>query len=310
MGYRLEQEELLGDGIVRIIQEQIDKALRDLDRTEENVTQGVHESRKRFKRIRAVLRLVRDEIGEEAYQRENVCFRDAGRRLSGARESTVLVATLDGISRHFAEQLSPDAFAHVRSALVDRNRNINERVVEDKNTPAEVSDMTRVAAGRVASWSFSHHDFSLIEKGLHRVYKRGRKAMAEAYAEPNAENFHEWRKRVKYFMYHVRILRPLWPRPIKALAKELDLLSDHLGDDHDLAELHSFLHRTPDMCGSEKEMEILSALIEQRREELQSMAHPIGERIYAQKPGALVDRFATYWQAWREDTAAKRQRSV
>ena len=39
-------------------------------------------TRKCFKKVRAVLRLIRPETGEKTYRAENTCFRDAARPLT------------------------------------------------------------------------------------------------------------------------------------------------------------------------------------------------------------------------------------
>jgi hypothetical protein len=36
-------------------------------------------------------------------------------------------------------------------------------------------------------------------------------------------------------------------------------------------------------------------LLDRRRGELQARAHPLGRRAFAEKPGALADRFEAYW---------------
>jgi hypothetical protein len=43
---------------------------------------------------------------------------------------------------------------------------------------------------------------------LRRIYRRGRKAMQHAQADPTNENLHEWRKRVKDLWHAEQILRP------------------------------------------------------------------------------------------------------
>ncbi|MCW3057232.1 MAG: domain containing protein, partial [Solirubrobacterales bacterium] len=62
---------------------------------------AVHEIRKALKRLRALVRLLRHELGEEAFARESAALRDAGRRLAGARDAEVLLDTLDSLlERH------------------------------------------------------------------------------------------------------------------------------------------------------------------------------------------------------------------
>ena len=54
----------------------------------------VHSVRKKCKRIRALLRIVRPQIGS-SYKPGNIFFRDIGRKLSCIRDQHVLSETLD-----------------------------------------------------------------------------------------------------------------------------------------------------------------------------------------------------------------------
>ena len=56
---------------------------------------AVHETRKALKRLRALLRLVRPAIGEDAFKRENAQLREIGLSLSGARDRHVLLETVN-----------------------------------------------------------------------------------------------------------------------------------------------------------------------------------------------------------------------
>src|ERR1019366_5884992 len=51
----------------------------------------VPEVRKCFKRVRAALRLVREDLGDDAYREENWCLRDAARPLTEVRDAEMLV---------------------------------------------------------------------------------------------------------------------------------------------------------------------------------------------------------------------------
>ena len=83
------------DGVRRIARDQLDMSIERLEgHTDEDLGTAVHETRKSLKRMRATVRLARDELGDEAYRRENIAFRDAARRLGGARDSQVLLETL------------------------------------------------------------------------------------------------------------------------------------------------------------------------------------------------------------------------
>jgi CHAD domain-containing protein len=68
-------------------------------------------------------------------------------------------------------------------------------------------------------------------------YRRGRQAFTRARGTREMEDLHAWRKRVKDLWYHERLLASTCGPTVRGHAKDLDRLSDLLGDDHDLAVL-------------------------------------------------------------------------
>jgi hypothetical protein len=103
MVFHLKADESVSKGIRRIARKEIEKAQQELaDPRETSTEEVVHGARKRFKRVRAVVRLVREGLGERRYRRENACFRDAARPLSEVRDAHALVQTLDRLAEHYA----------------------------------------------------------------------------------------------------------------------------------------------------------------------------------------------------------------
>ncbi len=298
MGYRLEPAEALPAGLQRIVCEQIDDAVEELGRPAEEREEAVHEARKCFKKIRAVIRLVRDELPRPVYKRENACFRDAGRNLAEARDSAVRGETLDKLTERFACELAQDAFADLRAVFCQQHQEASQRLLEEGNTAEETVAVLCDARTRVAGWTDVDDRFCSVHDGLKRVYKRGRNGMDAACDDPTAENFHEWRKRVKYLWYHTRLLRPVWPKLMKTLASQIHDLANVLGDDHDLAELGKTVAAI-EAAHTEEERDALLALIDRRQQDLRASARPLGARVYAEKPSALVDRVGTYWDVMR-----------
>jgi CHAD domain-containing protein len=297
MSYRLNANESFPEGIKRIAREQLDQALEQLTEAEDR-NEAVHEARKNFKKIRAVLRLVRDEIGEEVYKPENVCYRDAGRRLAPVRDSFVQVETLDLVTTYFAETLAHDAFDALREALVQWHEETQHRLLAEEGAADEVVVTLAEARARIDDWPIEHNDTAAFHGGLRRVYKRGRNRLVDGTHAPGAAILHEWRKRVKYLWYHVRILQPTWPDPLEELGAELHDLSSILGDHHDLAVLRETVIEEA-RGGDGPTVQSLTGLVEQRQAALQSAAWPLGRRIYAEDPDAFVARIQEYWTIWR-----------
>ena len=193
----------------------------------------MHDARKDMKKLRALLRLVRGEIGEEVFRREADTFRDAAAELSGLRDADVMLATVADLEERYAADVGP-----VRQAL--EAHRIRTTGGGRERAAQAAAEMLTQARERVAGWPLESDGFEVFEDGLRRTYRRGRRSWRAALEEPSTENLHEWRKRVKDLWYHCSILEESWKPVMRALADEAHELSDRLGDDHDLAVLLDF----------------------------------------------------------------------
>ncbi|MBE9129071.1 MULTISPECIES: CHAD domain-containing protein [unclassified Coleofasciculus] len=302
MPYQLNTHESVPSAIRRITCEQIDRAVNQLSgKTNNSQDEAVHNARKRFKKIRAVLRLVRDEIGQDIYKRENKCFRDVGHQLSDVRDAQVLVETLDDLTEHFSESVSADAFTEIRQILEANYHSVCKQVFEENDTVTSAIASIKAARERIESLPIERNDWLALRDGLHRVYKRGYKGFRHAIEQPTVENLHEWRKRVKYLWYHLRILKPIWSGLMAELADQTHDLADYLGDDHDLAVLRQWIGDHPELFQDSSELEALLGLSDRRRTQLQLAAKQLGQRIYTEETETFVSRIGAYWQAWQQE---------
>jgi CHAD domain-containing protein len=298
MSYRLKQDETISDGIKRIVVEQIDKALAGLESQHGSHDDAIHDARVCIKKIRAVLRLVQTELDPDIFRQENISYRDLGRHLSALRDTAAMRETLDKLTDRFADQLAPSAFAELDQSL---KQSSTAQRLEKKKAMLAVAKSLGAARRRVEHWPIEQEGFSALRQGVKRVYKQGRQSFANALAQPSVENFHEWRKDVKYLRYQIRILRPIWSTMLGRLEDELETLGEYLSEDHDLALLRQRVLEPAEPTDTRMDIEALIALIDRRRAELQVDAKLLGDRVYAEKPGAFSDRLGVYWQAWRSD---------
>jgi CHAD domain-containing protein len=282
--YRLKPKEPLPEGIARIARGRIDHAIDEFrGNSDSTPEEAVHEARKDLKKVRALLRMARGELGESTFARENACFRDAGRELAAARDSDVMLDTLKALELPNGRgwELRKTLQAHrARDGGGDRRA---------AATRAEA--MLREARGRVDDWPLEHDSFEALEDGLERSYRRGRRDFRAARADPSVEALHEWRKRGKELWYHHTLLRPLWPPVMQAVGDQAHELADHLGDDHDLAMLANWVREH-----AEADPEFFEA-VNRRRAELQAEAMTLGARLYAEKPSGYVRRLRRLWKA-------------
>ncbi len=290
--FRLNDAESADDGLRRIARGQIDGALDELgDADGGDPSEAVHEARKGLKRLRATVRLARDDLGDDVYRRENAAFRDVGRRLSGVRDAKVMVETLDALGDGDGRSERP--FARLRSALLREQEEAHEKLQRDDATLRDVRADLADARARVAAWPLTPDaDQAVLTPGLRRIYRRGRKAYRAAAAKPSAEALHDLRKRVKDLRYAAQVARPVAPKRMRKLAKRANALADLIGDDHDLAVLReAAAERSATLTGDE--LAHLRALIDHRRARLQKRALTAAERLYKPKPrriARLVER--------------------
>jgi len=299
MPYRIKETQTLAEEIQRIAEEQIDRAIGEIDDASLSRHKTVHQVRKRCKKLRGLLRLLRGPLDEEdLFDRENARYRDAARELSHVRDAEALIETYDRLMEHFGDQVDRSAFGTIRRRLTLRRQEIADHETELDATLGEFRETLVAGRSSVPEWARQAEDFDSLLPGLAKTYRRGRRAMTVAYDDPSPEAFHEWRKRTKYHRYHCRLLRQLWPPVMKAWQAQVSELADFLGDAHDLSVFHKTLGREARDFGDGKTLEALFALIERRRVTLREEASPLGKRVFAEKPKHLTRRIRCWGEAW------------
>jgi CHAD domain-containing protein len=297
MAYRLSIADDVPSSVRLCAREQLAGAVERLEGADEDPVKAVHEARKHLKKTRALLRLVRPALGSQAYRRENGALRDAGLALSGTRDADVLVQTAGKLAEHAAGRLPADTFEQLRDTLAAEAAR-GRRGGASGSAPelADVVEALRAAELRVETWRLDDADWATVLAGLTRAYARGREAFAVARATPEAELLHAWRKRAKDLWYHQRLLAPAWPDVLGAQAEEAHVLSELLGDDHDLAVLAGRLAEgAPSLAPAvDADRVALLALVAHRGDELRAAARQLGHRIYAESPKAFARRIARY----------------
>jgi CHAD domain-containing protein len=282
--FRLADGERAPDGVRRIARGQLEMSIERLDGgTDEDLGTAVHETRKSLKRLRATVRLARDELGDEAYRRENVAFRDAGRRLGGARDSRVLLETFDALTERYGDEAPPERFERFKRTLVGQHGAAQRRLHEDAAIDEVVVELRRACA-RLGDWQLERRGLDALAPGFRRIYRGGRRAYRTARKEPSTENLHELRKRAKYLWYAAQIVRPAAPKKMKRIARRAHELSDLIGEDHDLALLAQRGNERRDRFADATAAGELAALTERRRAELRRNALELGRRIFKKKP--------------------------
>lgn len=288
MPYRLPLDAPIPDGLRRTATERLDHAI-DALRTQDDPATAVHEARKDVKKIRSLLRLVRDGLGRDLVRDEQLALRNASGLLAASRDAEVMAQTTADLARRFAGRLPHSAFTAAAEAASPATGRPGDDAGEAEARDAAAAALEAVRA-RVQEWPLERCDRETLVVGLERSYRRGRRGLRPARAG-DAEQLHAWRKRVKDLWYQQRLLQDAWPAVLAAQAEEAHVLTEHLGDHHDLHVLREALLAAPD---DPPQRDDVVALIDLRSAELLDDALRLGARVYAERPGAFTRRLRRY----------------
>jgi CHAD domain-containing protein len=313
MPFQIEAGETVGEAILQTRNERLDKAIAALQGKPQPSVEAIHDARREFKRLRALVRLIRGSMDKPVRVREDQALGNAGRALAQSRDAAALLETVEKVFGTLTpeDRRSRRIPAEGQQLLQQIAQEVRDQAgqgldpMEIKATVKLLRDMKR------RTWlpnSSSPEDWdATIGEGLRRTYRQGRElfAVSDSVGLLNVsdELWHETRKRAKTLGYQLRFLRKIWPGTLNALAEQLEELSERLGEDHDLALIRL---RLTQITLPETNFELFSAArlnlirtIDRRRRRLQNEALRRSRLVYIEPPRRFLKRIHCYWECWR-----------
>jgi CHAD domain-containing protein len=268
MSYRLDPRIPLSDGVRRIGIEQLRDAVALLDEGRVKRDGGAHDARKRFKRLRGLLRLVAD-AAPDFRRREEERVKDIAASLSVIRDATAIVEAIDRLAR---EADGPQAVDHLmalrRGLLARRDRIVRKqgsldatinRAIEGLHLAAKAfEDLSLPVAPEEAA--------ALLARGMEKTYRSACNALRKAVRKGRDEDFHELRKSVKYHEMHLQLLGDIWPAELKERWKEAEHLGERLGELHDIPVLAETIES--EKIGDKADRKFVRGMMLTKRKEL------------------------------------------
>lgn len=290
MAYVLSIDESLGEGLARVVREQVGRARTVLtDSTLASATK-VHEARKALKKARAALRLSRPCLADDARRLERELAL-LGRSLGATRDRDVARATLTELTGEEA------GFAEVRARLAPARTGASVARSRDPSLRLAVASLT--ALEEKAKGLRVPITPEMLAKRLKRAAKQARKAMFESLRTQDEERRHAWRKRVKAYAHGVRLLGKLATSVEGPDVKRLDALAETLGRERDLALVEAMLAGDGEPPCQPRVWAALRALIRDERRALLRSAEAVGKSVLARPPRGLKRRLREAWAADR-----------
>jgi len=268
MSYRIDPCIPLFDEVRRIGIEQVRDAVALLDEGRLKRDGGAHDARKRFKRLRGLLRLVADAAPD--FRRcEEERVKDIAVSLSVIRDATAIVEAIDRLAR---EADGPQAIDHLmalrRGLLARRDRIVRKEGSLDATIDRAMEGLRLVekAFEDVSLPEAPDEAAALLAKGTENTYRRACKALRKVARKGRDEDFHELRKSVKYHEMHLQLLAGIWPAALKGRWKEAERLGERLGELHDIPVLAQTI--AGEKIGGRADRKFVRRLLLAKREEL------------------------------------------
>jgi CHAD domain-containing protein len=282
------------------VREQFAITLAVVDTPPDGQAAAVHETRKALKRLRAMLRLVRDSISLDCYHTDNAMLKLIAAELGSVRDTWVMADVLDRLLPH-----DPDTSRTVLtliSRLQERYITESKALLENKAQLESIVEQLQQVRDHSFHWSIASgehdkpipHEFASIELGMQRVYKRGRRGMRIVADSPTDTLLHVWRKRAKYLRHQVEALNVLDPGNLQRIESDLERLTDLLGDDHDLAVLVTRFGNDPALI-DDLDVEAVLESIGRKRHDLQAEAIDIGRKFFEDPSTDFIAYIGEIW---------------
>jgi CHAD domain-containing protein len=298
MAFEFRIHESAEESVQRIARQELHGCISDLQEQQPNLHEAVHDFRKRCKKLRGLLRLIRPHLGDR-YESYNTLFRNQARELSFLRDTQAQIEAITRLQQAQPEQSPALRLDLLREFLMASRE---QAVEDDEAIGARIDRLVSVvqrARTDVGKWRIPDEGFTALTPGLTATYRRARRAMRHAYADPTDHRFHEWRKHVKYHWHHATLLAPMHTQLMRPHVVLADDLAELLGQDHDYAVLRERLMSVESSKPFRQQRDqALSAIAEQQlklRREMRSL----GAYLHAESPSRLARRWQAYWQAWQ-----------
>jgi CHAD domain-containing protein len=286
MSFELSQADNLQDELTKIARRELRKTAGALSRSTDATFESViHESRKRIKKVRAVVALL-EQAGAKLPRKDRKRLKSAAQALSRLRDSAAIVATLDRVRRQYPDQFSERTAAIFRRSLVWAREQKEARAKRD-GLVSEAAERLAKTRQSAKTWKSPSIRIAELVTIVAASYRRSREGMQHSRSTKQSATLHEWRKEVKTLWYQLRLAKPLISG-LAPLIADLKRLETELGEHHNLVVLAATLRGCRPLRATREELREIERLAARMRQPLRRRALALGDRLHARGPEAFA----------------------
>lgn len=282
-----------GKRLIETITKQLERV--DYFSSAENISPNVavHEIRKTFKRLRALLKFYSD-FPDEFSPDFAKQIRFFGRALTHMRETYVNIQIFERISA--SGNLVPERkIRAAREKLNEKNREVIEQGFLAAEGYLPIQKFVISLSEQMENMGMeipSQHQFA---NHLQQSYNQAFAIYQFLTVQSDPELVHELRKKMKQLYYQSDFIRYIHPRFFKLKTWQLNNITEHLGEDHDM-----FIFLTDLQSGnygfSDDELEIIENKIQHLRELNRMKLFPKLKQFFADAPEVFKQKTDTIFK--------------
>lgn len=293
MSYRLSPRAPLPDELRRVLLEELEGAAREVRGIDgSHTSEAIHEARKHLKMGRAVVRLLRPAMGDTFYRRENGAMRRVAQLMSPIRDAHVGAQTIRELMQGYRPRSPPAALGRIHREICAELDQVLVTSNATRWSEAAGAEIERILR-RLSKLGLPGATMQSLCEGLEVSCKKVRRALNAAEREPNDENLHELRKRVKDVGYHLRLLGGDRHTSVTRLVDRVTRLGEKLGAHHDLAMIESLPLQS--VTATSADRRVLDKAIAPRKAELERDALGLARRVLTKEPKAFSKWLVNHW---------------
>jgi CHAD domain-containing protein len=279
--------EKLSLSVKRILNEQFDYTIYNCNIIDEiNINYNIHEIRKSFKRIRAVLRLLKYVITPEKYNKENILIRELSFKLSKVRDLQVFEEIIKDIALNYDKQFDNIFFTEILKHITKNKSDNLNRLIKTK-TFKFISQKLIQEKNFIKNINYELITSNTITNGILNTYSNALKQFNILNKNTTDYNLHETRKKIKYLMYLIYIIKCSSKNVLTTYYNNLKLAETLLGDDHNLSELMNYINKISDQNINKNGLQLFTKIVYNNRIFLQNKLWDILPEIFIYRKSDL-----------------------
>lgn len=251
-----------GSRLVAAIQKQTEKVSYFCSAENISPNLAVHEIRKSFKRMRALLRFY-SVFPDEFYTHFNTQMRNFGIFLSPIRESFVNIQLFDRITSS-QNLIAEKKIREVKEFLAERNKTL----IENEYVPngcSLIHEFAMVFNSELIKPEKERPSQNQIIHQLIRSFQESFDFYQQNEMGAEADVMHSLRKKLKRLWYQFDFIKFAHPRYFKSKSDQLNKITEQLGEEHDLYVFLQYL-QTSETGFNEEEIQIVENQVRHLRE--------------------------------------------